>query len=443
MEKRKFTTVTQLHEKQNRELITYVESVLPFYAQAFRETFHTIKRDTSFNKSNYNTYLQDKYDITKRTASSIISGAQGRLNALYELKRYEQKHLENKIAYLEKELIPKLVLKREENASLLREGEFVSLIQQRNLRLKIVSKKNKLNKLKQKLSNLDYQLKTGKLKLCFGTKHLLKRNLSAFVKRRDSQLSFVGTKTETAGNSLLQLSYLPKQNQFSIKLRKDFGFKEVKGKEKYVSGQVYFRHHKDKILSILKHKNSPLSFKIIKKKNRFYLYCTFELQVEKEEYVTRSSHGTIGLDFNKGFITLSETNAYGHLVQTQFLPYRFRSGNKTKTDLQRIACHVVQFSRSKGKDLCIEDLDFKKTKSHTDTKEGKKYNQMIHSLAYRQFVEIMESAAYRQLIHLVKVNPAWTSWLAKELYCPIMKLNIHVGASYVIARRGQGLKDSV
>lgn len=443
MEKRKFTTVTQLHEKQNPELLAYVESVLPSYAQALRETFHTIKRDSSFNKSNYNTYLQDKYDITKRTANSIISDAQGRLNALVELKRYEKKQLESKISYLEKELIPKLVQKRENNSSLLREGKLVSLIKQRNLRLKIVSKKNKLNRLKQKLSNLDYQLKTGKLKLCFGTKSLLQRNPSAFIERRDSQISFVGTKTETAGNQLFQLSYLTNKNQFSIKLRKDFGFKKAKGEDRYVSGQVYFRHHKDKILSILKKQNSPLSYKIVKKENRFYLYCTFELQVEKEEYVTRSSHGTIGLDFNKGFITLSETNAYGYLVQTQFLPYRFRSGNKTKTDLQRIACHVVQLSRSKGKDLCIEDLDFKKTKSHTDTKEGKKYNQMIHSLAYRQFVEIMESATYRQLVHLVKVNPAWTSWLAKELYCPRMKLNIHVGASYVIARRGQGLKDSV
>ena len=433
MEKRKFTTVTQLHKKQNSELLAYVESVLPSYAQALREAFHTIKRDTSFNKSNYNTYLQDKYNITKRTAGSIISDAQGRLNALHELKRYEKKQLESKIFYLEKELIPELVQKREENASLLREGKPVSLIQQRNLRLKIVSKKNKLNQLKQKLSNLDYQLKTGKLKLCFGTKYLLQRDI----------LAFVGTKTEKAGNQLFQLTYLPNKNQFSIQLRKDFGFKETRGKEKYVSGQVYFRHHKDKILSILKHKNSPLSFKIIKKQNRFYLYCTFELQVEKEDYLTRSSHGTIGLDFNKGFITLSETNAYGHLVQTQFLPYRFRSGNKTKTDLQKIACQVVQLARLKGKDLCIEDLDFKKTKSKTDKREGKKYNQMIHSLAYRQFVDIMESAAYRQLVHLVKVNPAWTSWLAKQIYCPVMKLNTHVGASYVIARRGQGLKDSL
>ena len=68
---------------------------------------------------------------------------------------------------------------------------------------------------------------------------------------------------------------------------------------------------------------------------------------------------------------------------------------------------------------------------------------MIHSLAYRQFMDTMENTAYRQLVHLVKVNPAWTSWLAKQIYCPTMKLNIHVGASYVIARRGQGLKDSV
>lgn len=68
---------------------------------------------------------------------------------------------------------------------------------------------------------------------------------------------------------------------------------------------------------------------------------------------------------------------------------------------------------------------------------------MLHSLAYRQFIDIIESAAYRNNVTLIKVNPAWTSWLAEKLYCPTMKLNVHVGASYVIARRGQGYKDTV
>ena len=443
MLKKKFTIVTQLHTSLNKDLIDYIDLTLPSYSKAVRESFHTIKNSKSFNKSSYNSLLQQKYDITQRTANSIISDAQGRLNALIELKRYEQKQLKLKISNLEKNIIPKLVQKREINSNLLNCGGKVSVIKQRNLRLKIVSKKNKLNCLKQKLSNITYQIENKKLKLCFGTKDLLKRNYQKFKERRDSQLSFVGCKSEPGCNQQLQLIFNPKNNQFKIKLRKDFGFKKSKGKDKIVEGQVYFRNHKNKIVSILKNKNSPLTYKIIKNNNRFYLYCTFEIQLEKEDYLTRSSYGTIGLDFNKGFITLSETNNYGDLIDVDIFRYRFRSGKKTKTDLQKIANEVVQLSREKGKDLCIENLNFKKTKSKTDSKIGKQYNQMIHSLAYSQFINLMENSAFENSVRIIKVNPAWTSWLAKKLYCPNMKLNIHIGAAYVIARRGQGYKESL
>ena len=442
MLKKKFTIVTQLHTSLNKDLIDYIDLTLPSYSKAVRESFHTIKNSKSFNKSNYNSYLQQKYDITKRTANSIISDAQGRLNALIELKRYEQKQLKLKISNLEKNIIPKLVQKRDNNSNLLNCGENVSLIKQRNLRLKIVSKKNKLNCLKQKLSNITYQIENRKLKLCFGTKDLLKRNYQKFKEKRDSQLSFVGCKSEPGCNQQLQLIFNPKNNQFKIKLRKDFGFKKSKGKDKIVEGQVYFRNHKNKIVSILKNKNSPLTYKIIKNKNRFYLYCTFEIQLEKEDYLTRSSYGTIGLDFNKGFVTLSETNNYGDLIDVGIFRYRFRSGTKTKTDLQKLANEVVQLSREKGKDLCIENLNFTKTKSQIDSKIGRQYNQMIHSLAYSQFINLIENSAFKNSIRIIKVNPSWTSWLAKKLYCPTMKLNVHVGAAYVIARRGQGYKDS-
>ena len=431
-----------MHTSLNKDLIDYIDKTLPFYSKAVRESFHTIKNSKSFNKSNYNSYLQQKYDITKRTANSIISDAQGRLNALIELKQYEQKQLKLKISNLEKNIIPKLVQKREINSKILNCGGKVSFIKQRNLRLKIVSKKNKLNCLKQKLSNITYQIENKKIKLCFGTRDLLKRDYQKFKQKRDSQLSFVGCKSEPGCNQQLQLVFNPKNNQFKIKLRKDFGFKKSKGKDKIVEGQVYFRNHKNKIVSILKNKNSPLTYKIIKNNNRFYLYCTFEIQLEKEDYLTRSNYGTIGLDFNKGFVTLSETNNYGDLIDVDIFRYRFRSGKKTKTDLQKIANEVVQLSREKGKDLCIENLNFKKTKSKTDSKIGKQYNQMIHSLAYSQFINLIENSAFKNSVRIIKVNPAWTSWLAKKLYCPTMKLNIHIGAAYVIARRGQGYKDS-
>lgn len=145
MLKKKFTIVTQLNTSLNKDLIDYIDLTLPSYSKAVRESFHTIKNSRSFNKSNYNSHLQQKYDITQRTANSIISDAQGRLNALIELKRYEQKQLKLKISNLEKNIIPKLVQKRDDNSNLLNCGGKVSFIKQRNLRLKIVSKKNKLN----------------------------------------------------------------------------------------------------------------------------------------------------------------------------------------------------------------------------------------------------------------------------------------------------------
>lgn len=444
MQKRKFTVVTQLHEKNNLDLIKYIESSRHTYAKAVRETFYALKTPENFNKSNFNTYLQNFYGITERTANSIISDTQGRFNSLKELKQYEAKQLEHKISYLETCLIPKLAKKRNNNSKLLQSGSHALLTRQRNLRLKIVAKKNKLNRLKQKLSNLNYQLESSGLKLCFGTKKLLKQNYDEFIEQRDSQIAFIGAKAETCCNQNLQLTYNRKNNQFSIKLRKDFGgYKSAKGNDRYVYGKIYFNHHKNRIISILKNKNSPLSYKIIKKNGRYYLCCTFEIQVDTNDFTTRFDYGAIGLDFNKGFVTLSETNQYGHLVKTKILPYRFKAGNKTKTDLQRIASDVVRLAQQTDKDICIENLNFKATKSKTETKQCEQYNEMIHSLAYRKFVETMESITYRNKVTLIKVNSAWTSWLAEKLYCPTMKLNVHIGASYVIARRGQGYKDTV
>ena len=443
MHKRKFTVFTQLHEENNADLIEYFDDHRERQSKVVRETFHLIKNANEFNKSSYNTYLQNKYEITKRTANSIISDAQGRLNALKELKVFEKKQLEQKIEHLETKVLPKLIQKRDDCIVQLKANPKGSPVRLRNIRRKIVAKKNKLNRLKQKLDNVTYQIESGRLKLCFGTKYLLKRDYKRFVEQRDSQMSFVGSKHEKAQNHMLQLSYNPKNNQFDIKLRKDFdGYKNASKDDKFVYGRVYFRHHKSELVSILRQGYSPLSYKIIKKRNRFYLYCTFEIHVEDDEFLTRSSYGTIGLDFNKGFVTLSETNEYGHLLRTQVLPYRFKAGSKTRTDLQKLVNEVVDIALQTGKDICIEDLDFKKKKAKTESRQGRKYNEMLHSLAYRQFSNFIEGIAFRNLVYVRKVNPAWTSWLAKKLYCPRMKLNVHVGASFVIARRGQGFKDA-
>ena len=442
MHKRKFTVVTQLHLQNNKDLLEYLENSRSDYSRAYRETYHTFKNSQKFNKSSHNSYLQNKYGITKRTANSIILDATGRYNAIKELKKYELRQYKSKLSHLVNTVIPRLEDKRQAYISKLSEGLPINLVHYHNLKSKLFSKKVKANRLRQRIENLEWRLSTGKFSICFGTKRLLQKNYSNFREQRDSQLSYIGSKSETAGNQMLQLQFNPEINQFYLKLRKDFGgYKNVRGS--YVHGKIYFNHHKKEILNILSTGSSPLSYRFIKRNGRWYLYCTFEIVVEDYQFITTDRYGTIGLDFNKGFITLSETNKYGHLVSTDFFHYRFGSGCYTKTDLESIVSKVVSYAIETGKDICIEGLDFSKTKSKVESKQGKKYNEMLHSLAYSTFMQLVENLAFRNLVYVKKVNPAWTSWIAKEKYCRPMKLNIHMGASYVIARRGQGFVDTV
>ena len=153
MIKRKFTTVTQLHEKNNQDIIDYFESARGTYAQALRKTFYAIRNSPDFNKSSYNTHLQETYGVLKRTANSIIADAQGRLNALKELKAHEQKQLTLKIKSLEAN-IGALEAKKADQSAALRAGSPVCLGKYRNLKRKLVAQKSKLNKLSQKSANL-------------------------------------------------------------------------------------------------------------------------------------------------------------------------------------------------------------------------------------------------------------------------------------------------
>ncbi len=112
---------------------------------------------------------------------------------------------------------------------------------------------------------------------------------------------------------------------------------------------------------------------------------------------------------------MTETNEFGHLIDTDLIRYRFKQGNATQLDLEQIATIIKTRALSTGKDVVIENLVFKTTKAKTINKRGKKYNDMLHSLAYRQFVDIMDTVCYRNRIWLKKVNPAWLDCETKIL----------------------------
>lgn len=448
MLKQKYTAVTQLHEINNKDIIEYFENASVYFCRLQRKAFHIFKNENiKGNKIDYNS-LQKKfmidYKISKRTASSILKEVQGRIKALAELKRYEISQKEQKIKSLKKE-IEKLDNKILEFQEKMKNKIKVSHFKYWNLKKSRAFKKMKLNKFQMKLEQLKWEIETGHYKLCFGTKKLLQTNKTEFYLQRDSQMSYIGSKEETGRNQMFQLSYNNRNNQFDIKLRKDFG---LDVETKYVFGKCYFNNHKNRLIDALETKNStPLTYSIIRKNGRYYLHCTFEYRIEnKDLFLTRKDYGTIGIDFNKGFLTISETDRNGNLVKTDILKYRFGKGNKTKSDLESCISAILKRSLEMGKNVCFENLNFKDKKSKTlksKTDKGKKYNNMLHTLAYSLYDKLITNMAFRNKVGIIKVNPAWTSWIAKNKFCDRMKLNIHIGASFVIARRGLGIKDTI
>ena len=240
MLKQKYTIITQLHKTNNKDIIEYFENASVYFCKLQRKAFHIFKNETI--KGNnidftimYKTFMLD-YGISARTANSIIRDVQGRINALVELKKYEISQKEHKIKTL-KESIEKLDDKILNLQEKMKENIKINHSTYWNLKKSRAFKKIKLNKFKMRLEQLKWEIETGHYKLCFGTKNLLKSNKTKFLLQRDSQMSYIGRQDDTKRNQMFQLTYNKRNNQFKIKIRKDFGFDT---EEKYVFGKCYF-----------------------------------------------------------------------------------------------------------------------------------------------------------------------------------------------------------
>lgn len=344
----------------------------------------------------------------------------GRFEAIKALKEFERKSLERKIFTLEKELTKLKDERTLQRISLENDSKNFNHTKYKNLKTKIYWKQNQLNIKKQKLKNLEEEIKTGKYKVCFGTKDLLQKDYHKFVKKRDSEIYYLGRAGDTACNTNFKVEYNSRINQFYFRIRKEIDLDN----DKFIYGQFNFNNkiHTNLLKNLLRTKESALTYRVKFKNDKVLLQIIYKIEHNKDLCLTRNSLGVIGVDFNKGFVSISETDKYGNLINTFNINYQYGKGNQTTNDFQCIATRLKKYCLDTGKDLVIEKLDFNKKKDTLISKKGKKYNKMLSTLAYSKFDSIITSKCVKNRIFLHKVNPAWTSWIAKQKYCPKMKL---------------------
>ena len=440
------TTELKLNKEYNQLVGKYISDYIELFNKIQRLTFYRIKnyhikngKITLEDRNIIHAQLKEEFNLTSRAIDAILSNMLGRYESIKELKEFERKSLERKISTLEKDLTKLKDERTLQRISLNNNLKDFNFVKYKNLKIKIYWKQNRLNTKKQKLKNLEKEIETGKYKVCFGTKNLLKKDYKEFIKKRDSEIYYLGRAGDKTCNNNFQVEYNSKINQFYFKIRKEIDLDN----DKFVYGQFNFnnKNYTNLLKNLLRTKESALTYRIKVKDNRVFLQIIYNFKHNKDLCVTRNSNGVVGVDFNKGFVSVSETDEYGNLISTFNIDYQYSKGNQTTNDFQYIATRLKDYCLNVGKDLVIEKLNFTKKKDNLISKRGKKYNEMLSSLAYSKFDSIITSKCAKNRIFLHKVNPAWTSWIAKQKYCPKMKLNIHSGASYVIARRGMFLKD--
>lgn len=457
-------TVTTEVRLKNSPLTKELDRRLKDNGKVYRYTYRCLI-DKDFkekfkNTSGLRSHLADKFGILTREANSIIKVVSDRINTLRELKKTQKNELEFKIWKLEKDK-EKLIEKIEGLKERIRERKASKSIIE-NLRKKkqdLYRLNNKLNKLKQKLENWERIIKEDKIRLGFGGRRNFKKQFylkengfknhkewyEFYKNKRDHQLFYLGCVAEKrkdggAGSQLARLFINKENGTLSLELRA----RERSRRKYYYQENIVLKYLKEDVYSIIRQEyKTALSMRFQKRGLRWYLQLIFAKKAA--ETITSNFNGTIGLDYNKGFIQAAETDRRGNLKNLRRYDLEYQgTGNKAKTEIRNIVKKIVKEALRVGKDIIIEDLDFTKLKSVNSkgkTKYSRLRNKDLHSFDYSRYKETFERACYFNGVRLVKVNPAYSSINGREKYAEKRKMTVHESASYIIARRGQNLKD--
>ena len=411
---------SKLYLKDNTLLYDYFDDYSKLFGFLVRRCVHHLRHQLNGeSESRYRTNLMLEFNITNRMAKAVIKTAKNQLKLLKESAQYQFKNLYKRKRSLYKK-IQKLKLLSSLNST--------SLKQRKLAKLRLFWTQMKLNKVNQLILN------GLRLHLTFGTKHLLKTNKVKFLAKRDNQVVYIGDKNETCGNQQFQISFNSKYNRFDYKLRLENQW--VSGSGKYIFGSFVLKNKEAKahILKTLSNKKSnPLTYRLIKRDDNLYLQMMYRRETTD---TTRYNQGVLGVDFNKGFISVSEIDSSGKLTSLTRYNYLHQGkATKTKTSMLELVSQLVSQAVRVGKDIVIEDLVSLDSNKKQEKTTSKYYNRMINSLKFGLFKRCLLNKATKEGVSVQVVNPYNTSKIARASYTDRMKLNVHDAASYVIARR--------
>ena len=421
------------------------------YGRVQRKLFAEVEAGSSAT-SLKGAYLK-RYGIPARMFNGIRVSLEGKISSVREQQTIRADDLQRRIAKAEKVI-----------ASLEKAGRWTAVHQ----------KKRRLARLEHKLEGLNEDILAGRVRLCFGSKKLWRKQwhleangygshgewLRDWQEARSNEFFVLGSRDETAGCQLC-VAGVADDGTLTLRLRMPDCLAGRYGKYLSIEG-VKFAYGHEQVLAALQSNadysayrrerdekaaretalGQAVSYRFKRDEKGWRVFVTTAMM--DVPVVTDQRLGAIGVDLNAGHLAVSETDANGNCVNAWPVPL-FTYGKNTHQAgavIGDAVASVVSYAKKAGKPIVIEKLDFRQKKAALEG-ESRRYSRMLSSFSYGKTKAYFLSRGYREGVEVHQVNPAFSSLIGRVKFMERYGLSVDQAAALALARRLLGCSERI
>ena len=431
------------------------DAALSAYAELYGQVQRKLFADVAADRSAVllkREYIKE-HGIPARMFNAVRVSLEGKVSAVRAAQRLRQDSLRRRIDRAERQ-----VAKAEE------QGRWQQVHQ----------KRRRLANLRHRLAALEADIAAGRVRLCFGSKklwrkqHHLEQNgyhsheewLREWRAARSDEFFVLGSRDETAGCQLC-VATVADDGTLILRLRLPDCLANQHGKY-LVIPHVRFAYGHEQVLAALGSNaayaayrrehgekaarvtalGQAISYRFKRDGKGWRVFVS--TQMTDVPVVTDRRRGAIGVDLNGDHLAVADTDASGNYLKAWRVPLVTygKSQHQAEALIGDAVASVVQYAREVGKPIVIEKLDFRQKKAALEG-QSRKYSRMLSSFSYGKIKAYFISRSYRQGVEVKQVNPAFSSVVGRVKFMERYGLTVHQAAALVMARRLLGCSERI
>ena len=431
------------------------DAALDAYAELYGRVEHKLFADVAADRSasSLKSAYLERYGIPARMFNAVRVSLDGKVASVGEQQKLRRDSLQRRIARAERQL-----------SDAAEHGRFDQVHQ----------KKRRLVNLRHRLFALEADVAAGRVRLCFGSKRLWRKQhhlaengygshrewLSDWREARSNEFFVLGSRDETAGCQLCVAS-IADDGTLTLRLRMPDCLAEQHGKYLVMQG-VRFAYGHEQVLAALGSNaeyaayrrehgekaaratelGQAISYRFKRDDRGWRVFATTDMM--DVPVVTDQRHGVIGVDLNADHLAVAETDASGNYVnawRVSLVTYG-KNTHQAEALIGDAVASVVDYAKEAGKPIVIEKLDFRQKKAALEG-ESRRYSRMLSSFSYGKIKAYFVSRGYRRGVEINQVNPAYSSVIGRVKFMERYGLSVHQAAALVLARRLLGCSERI